>query len=110
MGVSFARLAPQSVVTGKLDFANQGHSRILLKNKGLLHLYADIDSSRLLGAQMVGPAVEHLSHLLAWAVQQQMTIEQMLEMPSYHSVIEEGLRMTLKDARSKLDRFATWQS
>ena len=59
---------------------------------------------------MVGLAVEHLSHLLAWAVQQQMTIEQMLEMPSYHSVIEEGLRMALKDARSKLDRFATRQS
>jgi dihydrolipoamide dehydrogenase len=31
-----------------------------------------------------------------------MTIDQMLEMPFYHPVVEEGLRTALRDARSKL--------
>jgi dihydrolipoamide dehydrogenase len=39
---------------------------------------------------------------MSWAHQQKMTIQQMLEMPFYHPVIEEGLRTALRDAKSKL--------
>ncbi len=39
---------------------------------------------------------------LAWAHQLKMTIPQMLDMPFYHPVIEEGLRTALRDANSKL--------
>ena len=45
---------------------------------------------------------EHLGHLLAWAHQSNMTVEQMLEMPFYHPVVEEGLRTALRDAHSQL--------
>ncbi|MGL5673199.1 MAG: dihydrolipoyl dehydrogenase, partial [Plesiomonas shigelloides] len=41
-------------------------------------------------------------HLLAWAHQQQMTVSQMLDMPFYHPVIEEGLRTALRDLQAKL--------
>ena len=50
---------------------------------------------------MVGPAAEHIAHLLAWSHQMQMTIQQMLDMPFYHPVIEEGVRTALRDAMSK---------
>ena len=53
-------------------------------------------------AQMIGPAAEHIGHLLAWALQNAMTIAQMLEMPFYHPVIEEGLRTALRDLDAKL--------
>ena len=53
---------------------------------------------------MIGPSAEHLGHLLAWAVQQNLTIDQMLEMPFYHPVIEEGLRTALREAQALLDR------
>ena len=67
------------------------------------HLYRyDIATGRLLGAEMVGPAAEHLGHLLAWSLQNQMTIAQMLEMPFYHPVIEEGLRTALRHLDAKL--------
>jgi dihydrolipoamide dehydrogenase len=46
---------------------------------------------------MFGPGAEHLGHLLAWAVQQRMTVSDMLDMPFYHPVIEEGLRTALRD-------------
>lgn len=87
---------------GRVSFEDQGRSRVLLKNKGLLNVYGDIATGRLLGAEMIGPAAEHLGHLLAWSLQNQMTIQEMLEMPFYHPVIEEGLRTALRDLDAKL--------
>lgn len=98
VGQSYAELESSQIRIGEVDFANQGRSRILLKNAGLLRVYADKQSQRFLGAEMVGPAAEHLAHLLAWSLQMQLTIKQMLAMPFYHPVIEEGLRTALRDA------------
>ena len=67
-------------------------------------MYADVNSRQFLGADMIGPSAEHIGHLLAWALQQRLTIEQMLAMPFYHPVIEEGLRTALRDASAKLDQ------
>ena len=92
----------ENVVTGKVSFEGQGRSRIILKNKGLMHIYADQNSGLFLGSEFIGPHAEHLAHLMSWAHQQKMTIQQMLEMPFYHPVIEEGLRTALRDAKSKL--------
>ena len=52
---------------------------------------------------MVGPRAEHLAHLLAWACQSHMTVRQMLDMPFYHPVIEEGLRTALRALQEQLD-------
>ena len=92
----------ENVVTGKVSFEGQGRSRIILKNKGLMHIYADRNSGLFLGSEFIGPHAEHLAHLMSWAHQQKMTIQQMLEMPFYHPVIEEGLRTALRDTKSKL--------
>ncbi|MGL5008077.1 MAG: dihydrolipoyl dehydrogenase [Plesiomonas sp.] len=88
--------------TGEVSFENQGRSRVMLRNKGLLHVYGEQGTGRFLGAEMMGPNVEHIAHLLAWAHQQQMTVSQMLDMPFYHPVIEEGLRTALRDLQAKL--------
>ncbi len=89
-------------VTGEVSFEGQGRSRVMGKNKGLLKVYADQHSGEFLGAEMFGPAAEHIGHLLAWARQQQMTIQKMLTMPFYHPVIEEGLRTALRDTSRQL--------
>jgi dihydrolipoamide dehydrogenase len=83
--------------TGQVSFENQGRSRVMLRNKGLLKVYAERDGGRFLGAEMFGPAAEHLAHLLAWAAQQRMTVTDMLRMPIYHPVIEEAVRTALRD-------------
>ena len=82
-GQGHARLVPGTFVTGQVDFGDQGRSRVMLKNRGMLHVYADIVTGRFLGAEMVGPGAEHIGHLLAWAVQE-LTVARMLEMPFYH--------------------------
>jgi dihydrolipoamide dehydrogenase len=102
VGRSFAQLEEGSFVTGAVSFENQGRSRVMLKNRGMLHVYADRASGEFLGAEMIGPSAEHIGHLLAWAVQQKLTIAQMLDMPFYHPVIEEGLRTALRDAAANL--------
>ena len=89
-------------VTGRVSFENQGRSRVMLKNKGILHIYAEYGSGIFLGAEMFGPRAEHIAHLLAWALEKRMCIPEMLQMPFYHPVIEEGLRTALRDANEKL--------
>jgi dihydrolipoamide dehydrogenase len=88
--------------TGEVSFADQGRSRVMGRNQGALQLYAQRGSGRLLGAEMLGPAAEHLGHLLAWSVQRGDTVQQMLDSPFYHPVIEEGLRTALRDAQRAL--------
>ena len=90
-------------VIGEVSFVDQGRSRVMLRNHGLLRIYAEIGSGRFLGAEMLGPDAEHIAHLLSWALQMRLTIAQMLEMPFYHPVVEEGLRTALRDTQAKLD-------
>jgi dihydrolipoamide dehydrogenase len=87
---------------GQVSFENQGRSRVMLQNKGMLRVYAEYGSCRFLGAEMIGPRGEHIAHLLAWAVQAHLTVPQMLDMPFYHPVIEEGVRTALRDLAANL--------
>ena len=70
---------------------------VMRKNRGLLKLYADRRSRRLLGGSMVGPGCEHIAHLLAGYVQQGLTVDDAREMPFYHPVIEEALQDGLNE-------------
>ena len=101
IGQRFAELKPGSFVVGVVSFENQGRSRVMLKNRGLLHVYAEIKTGRLLGAEMFGPDAEHIGHLLAWVLQLGLTVEEILALPFYHPVVEEGLRTALRDAAAK---------
>ncbi|CAH1387530.1 dihydrolipoyl dehydrogenase [Candidatus Nitrotoga sp. M5] len=88
---------------GQVSFEGQGRSRVMLRNKGMLKVYAELGSGLFLGAEMFGPSAEHIGHLLAWATQKRMTVSEMLEMPFYHPVIEEGLRTALRDLNHNLN-------
>ncbi len=87
---------------GQVSFENQGRSRVMLQNRGMLRVYGEYGTGRFLGAEMIAPRGEHIGHLLAWAVQSRLTVEQMLEMPFYHPVVEEGVRTALRDLASNV--------
>lgn len=89
---------------GSVSFANQGRSRVMLQNKGMLRVYAEYGTRLFLGAEMIAPRAEHLAHLLSWACQMRLTVDQMLEMPFYHPVIEEGVRTALRDLANNLSK------
>ncbi|MNR82340.1 Dihydrolipoyl dehydrogenase [compost metagenome] len=102
VGQTSSMLKPRQFEAGQVSFANQGRSRVMRQNRGLLKVYAERGTHRFLGAEMVGPRAEHLGHLLAWACQSGMTVEQMLDMPFYHPVVEEGLRTALRELKENL--------
>ncbi len=91
---------------GQVSFEDQGRSRVMLQNQGLLRVYGEFGTGRFLGAEMVAPRAEHLAHLLAWACQAELTVAAMLDMPFYHPVVEEGVRTALRDLARQLEQGA----
>ena len=89
-------------VIGKVSFDNQGRSRIMGVNCGLLHIYACKQTDKILGASMVGPAAEYIGHILATAITNDICVKQLLDTPFYHPTILEGLRTALRDVQHKM--------
>jgi dihydrolipoamide dehydrogenase len=104
VGTPYAALNPERVEIGAVSYDDQGRARVIGENAGLVRMYASRKSGILLGAELFGPRVEHLAHLLAWAVQSQLTVDRALAMPFYHPVVEEGLRTALRDLCARLRR------
>jgi dihydrolipoamide dehydrogenase len=103
VGTRFADLDPASTATGQIQMGPVGRAMIMSKNRGLIRVYADKASGRLLGAEMACPKGENLGHLLAWCIQKEMTVGEILQMPFYHPVIEEALQAALYDLYGKVD-------
>ena len=103
-GRSHAELCAAGVgfETGSVSFEDQGRSRVMGLNRGRLHVYGERATGRFLGAEMIGPAAEHIGHLLAWSVQRGDSVQQMLDSPFYHPVVEEGLRTALRELQRAL--------
>jgi dihydrolipoamide dehydrogenase len=102
VGAGWKELAENpEVVVGSQDFTFQGRSKLVGQNRGLLRLYGDRRDGRLLGAEMAVPRAENLAHLLALAIQQDMTVFDLLKMPFYHPVFEEGLQGALYNLGSQ---------
>jgi dihydrolipoamide dehydrogenase len=109
LGASYRALCAPGMpkfAVGQVSFENQGRSRVMLQNKGMLRVYGEYGTGRFLGAEMIAPRGEHLAHMLSWACQARMTVAQMLEMPFYHPVIEEGVRTALRGLAADLAKDA----
>ena len=96
VGRRFSELDLDQSFVGEADFGSQGRARIMQENRGLLRIYAARQDGRLLGAEMAAPAAEHIAHLLALAIGQNLSVHDLLRMPFYHPTLEEGLRTGLR--------------
>lgn len=90
-------------VIGSVSFDNQGRSRVMGVNCGLLHIYGCKKTDRVLGASMVGPDAEYVGHILATAITNDLSIKDLLDTPFYHPTILEGLRTALRDVQYKME-------
>lgn len=104
VGHSFAALQEQNCdfEIGAIDWSDQGRSRVMNQNQGLLHVYGDPHTGHFLGAEMIGPRAEHMAHLLASFYQSSLKVHEILERPFYHPVFEEGIRTAFRDLAYKL--------
>ncbi|ENV35327.1 dihydrolipoyl dehydrogenase [Acinetobacter gerneri] len=103
-GQNYAVLVKQGIefVTGTVSYEKQGRAIVLGKNQGAVEVYVEKSTRRLLGAELLVESAEHMAHLLSWIISQQLSIDEILEMPFYHPTLEEGLRTALKHARRQL--------
>ncbi len=97
VGTTWSELDQDTVASGEIRFGPVGRAVIMGKNRGLLRVYGDGSSGRILGASMIAPEGEHLAHLLALSIQQNLTVFDLLKMPFYHPVMEEALQAALYD-------------
>jgi len=95
VGARFEELSELSPIIGEVSYQDQGRAMMAQENQGKARLYAS-HYGTLLGAEMAAPDADHLGHILALAVQEEVDIQQLLHMPYYHPVLEEGLRTALK--------------
>ncbi len=102
VGTRFTDLNEAEIEIGTVSYGNQGRARVQNEHAGRVNLYAQRSSCILVGAELFCPGAEHLAHLLAWAVQQQLRVDELLSMPFYHPVLEEGLRTALRDLSKAL--------
>ncbi len=91
-GASWSDLDGALTAVGEMRFGPVGRALIMGSNRGMLRVYAERDSGRLVGASMVAPRGEHLAHLLAWAIERGLTAVDMLRVPYYHPAMEEALQ------------------
>jgi dihydrolipoamide dehydrogenase len=103
VGAQLDELNEAEIAIGEIQFAPVGRALIMGKNRGILRVYANKADGRLLGAAMACVKGENLAHLLAWSIQQGLSVQDLLKMPFYHPVIEEALQAALYNALGQLD-------
>jgi dihydrolipoamide dehydrogenase len=103
IGTPWNELDPDRTAVGELKLGPLGRALIMGRNKGIIRVYGDKSDGRVLGAALMAPRGEHLAHLLAWSIQQGLTVFDLLRMPFYHPSIEEGLQSALYDLRGGID-------
>ncbi|MEG0487587.1 MAG: dihydrolipoyl dehydrogenase [Acinetobacter sp.] len=101
VGSSYSNLSRSGIefITGYASYEKQGRALTLGKNKGAIEVYIDKNTRKLLGAELFVEAAEHMAHLLAWMISEDVTLDDILQKPFYHPTLEEGLRTAFKQAR-----------
>lgn len=104
VGTKFTDLDLENTVIGAMDYSGQTRAMTAMQNHGLLRLYAEKSTGKLIGAEMAIPDGEHIAHSISWAVQRGLTVFEMLELNFYHPVTEEGVREALRVAANKIEK------
>jgi dihydrolipoamide dehydrogenase len=105
VGQSFASLTESAAdfVIGESNYEHLGRAIMMNCNEGMFRLYAAKQDGSILGAELIAPHAEHLAHLINWAIGSQLHAAEVLSMPFYHPVLEEGLRKAFRDAARDSD-------
>lgn len=109
VGKQYKDLDPEQILIGEVSYEGQGRAIVKLKESGMVRIYADKKTGKLLGAEIFAPEGEHLAHLLSWALSLNMTIPEILSLPFYHPVLEEGLRTALRKIAHQLEEIGDFE-
>ncbi|MGE4502584.1 MAG: dihydrolipoyl dehydrogenase [Thiomicrospira sp.] len=81
---------------------NNGRAIVMDEDQGVIVLYADRATQKLVGGELVMSRAEHFAHALNWLVELELTLDRILDLPFYHPVLEEAVESALKGLRAAL--------
>jgi dihydrolipoamide dehydrogenase len=87
----------KTTIVGTGSYAQQGRAKVEARTEGLVRIYAEPINGALTGAILLGPGMDHICHLVAWAIEREETASRLLALPFYHPTLEEGLKPALRD-------------
>jgi dihydrolipoamide dehydrogenase len=103
-GASYASIDLSQTAVGEVKLAPVGRAMIMGQNRGIIRVYADKQSGHIVGSEMITTRGENLAHLLSWAITQELTVGQLIQMPFYHPVIEEALQAALNNLYAQVEK------
>ncbi len=102
VGAAYSELNPEKTITGRARMAQGPRHEIYNDHRGMIQVYVDKESGSLLGADIFGRGAEHMAQTLVLAIQHQMTVNEILQMPVYHPSLEEVMKEALSKALFQL--------
>ena len=79
-----------AIITGRVDYNDQGKGMIAGSRHGFVKIIADAGSRRIIGASGAGPEVIETSHVVQSAISTGMTLEDYAAIPHYHPTLAEA--------------------
>lgn len=95
--------AGQSFVSAEIRL-NDGFFRITHNEGGLLRLYVDEVSHKILGSEICMHDASHIAHLIAMAMSQDLTVEKVAAMPYFNPSYESVIKTACEQATKTIER------
>ena len=102
VGKPYSALEPDQIVTGRARMARGPRHEIYNDHRGMIQVYADKVSGQLMGAEIFGRGAEHMAQTLVLAIEHEMSVGEILQMPVYHPSLEEVMKEALNKALFQL--------
>ena len=98
MGEKEASKKGIKVLTGRINYNDQGKGMIAGSQHGFVKVIADAESHRIIGAAAAGPEVLETSHVIQIAISRGMTLEEYASVPHYHPTLVEAWASAAEEA------------
>ncbi|SEA74575.1 dihydrolipoamide dehydrogenase [Desulfuromusa kysingii] len=102
VGTVYADLDPEQIVIGRARMSKGPRHEIYNDHRGMIQVYVDKTNGSLLGAEIFGRGAEHMAQTLVLAIEHDLTVAEILQMPVYHPSLEEVMKAALNHALFQL--------
>ncbi|MCD6581278.1 MAG: dihydrolipoyl dehydrogenase [Desulfuromusa sp.] len=102
VGADYSSLDPDQTIIGRARMGQGPRHEIYNDERGMIQVYVDKGSGLLLGAEIFGRGAEHMAQTLVLAIEHEMTVGEILQMPVYHPSLEEVMKDALNKALFQL--------
>lgn len=90
-----------NIVTGTAPYIVSGYSRAVDESNGYYHVVRDVDTDRIVGAEIVGYEAFELIHILAPYVNKEIPARAMSDLIIAHPTLSEGIKIAIESSYTR---------